>query len=474
MDHRFRSSELNEDASHCTLPHRGKSSAQLWLEFSTKVRCRTILIVSLPELGHLNPVLNLGCELAHRGHKVLLASCNFVEAKIQKRLEDAKIEFLGICDEAPDHNSVWSSLELYVQYNSMMLPGLRRAIAERMPDAILADFMTICAFETEADIPIAVNFADPVLFSMAGPHPSRLAALGTIFMVGFWAAPEVVPFAWKIMESLYCRLCLVNTCWGIQPRTLVPPNIVLTGPTGPRISEETLETPMPELNAWLSEVRGKNLPVVYVTFGSMVQLDAQQVQSIYNGLTAIPGIAVAWSLKEAAQKHLPELPKHVFIHHWFPQAEVVRLRDVVAVVTHCGWGGLMEIVMAGKPVIGVPFFGDQPMNASMAKQQGFGEVVPAERLSAAALTAAARKVLKDPSYSQKAQQAQAFVLASGGAWMGAMHVETLASHGCSQIVRRSPSLWQDLASKTGVAVVIGLACVAVADHLRRIIKDGKN
>jgi len=476
MDQGLCSSELNEDADNGALPPRGKSSASLWLEYSTKVVRRTILIVSLPELGHLNPVLNLGCELSHRGHHVLLASCSFVEAKIKKRLEDANITFVSICDDAAPKVQV--TLHLYLLYNRMMLPCLRKILQTTQPHAILADFMTTCAFEASSDIPVAVNFADPFLFTMAGPSPSRFAALGIVAValssgVPVSVVPGVVGFAWKIVENLYCRLCLVDTCWGIQPQALMPPNVVLIGPTGARVSDETLETPNQELNDWLLEVQEKNLKVVYVTFGSMVQLNEQQVQSIYKGLVAIPGIAVAWSLKESSQKHLPELPKHFFVHHWFPQAEVVRLQDVAAVMTHCGWGGLMEIVLAGKPIVAVPFFGDQPHNAEMAKAQGFGEVVLPRKLSPVAVTAAFEKVLNDSSYSQKAQQARASVLASGGAWQGAMCVESLANHGCSQIVRRTPSLLQELASKSGAVAVIGLACIAIVDHVRRFIKDIK-
>jgi UDP:flavonoid glycosyltransferase YjiC (YdhE family) len=32
-------------------------------------------------------------------------------------------------------------------------------------------------------------------------------------------------------------------------------------------------------------------------------------------------------------------------------------------VSHCGWGGVIEAIDAGKPILAVPEFADQPMNA---------------------------------------------------------------------------------------------------------------
>ena len=41
-------------------------------------------------------------------------------------------------------------------------------------------------------------------------------------------------------------------------------------------------------------------------------------------------------------------------------------------LTHCGWGGTTEFIMAGVPMVTFPHFGDQPMNSTMLIESGAG------------------------------------------------------------------------------------------------------
>jgi glucuronosyltransferase len=63
------------------------------------------------------------------------------------------------------------------------------------------------------------------------------------------------------------------------------------------------------------------------------------------------------------------------VRKWLPQRELLALEEVKAVITHCGWGGLTECVMCGKPMLAVPGFGDQPMNAKLLEERGIGLVL---------------------------------------------------------------------------------------------------
>lgn len=60
---------------------------------------------------------------------------------------------------------------------------------------------------------------------------------------------------------------------------------------------------------------------------------------------------------------------------WLPQGDLLQLEDVAVVMTHCGWGGLMECVTAGKPILAVPVFADQPINAIIAQQKGIAVIL---------------------------------------------------------------------------------------------------
>jgi len=446
------------------------------LEVSIEPRPRRVLVATLPELGHATPVLNIACELARRGNEVRFASCAFVEPKVAKVLTASGIDFVPLAADVepadkPDSEShrlkQIGSLTLYIYYNTQMRSSLASAVEDMQPDVILADFMTVCAFEVgdKYRVPVAVNFADTCLLNGVGSSPSRVVTAlfsGICVPVAagepFHRGPAISRFMWRIAACLYSRVCLVNTYWGMQEPDPMPPNVVLTGPTGQRLAGPVAKISNDELNQWVEQMRQEGRRIVYVTFGSMVVLSATQVRCIYDAVADLPGVAVAWSLKEAAQQHLPERPTHVFVHHWFPQAEFLMLPDVHAVITHCGWGGLMEIMLAGKPVVGVPFFGDQSFNAQLAKARGVGRVVRPRSMTASRLRSAVCKVMEEPSYTACARKMQQSLSSSGGAPAAAAEVEALATHGCEHITRRLPSAVPDLAfGLIGISVLVGAA-----------------
>jgi UDP:flavonoid glycosyltransferase YjiC (YdhE family) len=128
-----------------------------------------------------------------------------------------------------------------------------------------------------------------------------------------------------------------------------------------------------ELNEWLKWVRQEKLKVIYVTMGSMQKVLDFQITALYDGLDKVPGTAIAWSLKQDQQKLLPRegqgLPQKFFVNTWFPQAEALNLPEVAVVITHCGWGGLNEAILAGKPIVAIPFRADQPTNAKIVEER---------------------------------------------------------------------------------------------------------
>jgi len=76
------------------------------------------------------------------------------------------------------------------------------------------------------------------------------------------------------------------------------------------------------------------------------------------------GCRVIWSLKKEFK--LPvENDNDIWAMPWVPQVELLSHPAVKAGVSHCGWGGTMEFIAAGVPVIGWPHFFDQFKNASL-------------------------------------------------------------------------------------------------------------
>ena len=84
---------------------------------------------------------------------------------------------------------------------------------------------------------------------------------------------------------------------------------------------------------------------------------------------------------------------------WLPQNDILGHPKTRLFIAHAGINGLYESTYHGVPMICSPFFGDQPVNAQMAKQAGFAEVVDLETTSAEDFVSLIHKVLTQPRWA---------------------------------------------------------------------------
>ncbi|KAF3947430.1 hypothetical protein CMV_026432 [Castanea mollissima] len=107
--------------------------------------------------------------------------------------------------------------------------------------------------------------------------------------------------------------------------------------------------------------------VVYVSFGSVASLNAEQMtemawalrQTSYNFL---------WVVKITEDSNLPnnfmeETAGKGLLVTWCPQLEVLAHHALGCFITHCGWNSTVEAISFGVPMVGMPQFLDQMTNA---------------------------------------------------------------------------------------------------------------
>lgn len=107
--------------------------------------------------------------------------------------------------------------------------------------------------------------------------------------------------------------------------------------------------------------------VVYVSFGSVANLNAEQMtemawalrQTSYNFL---------WVVKITEDSNLPnnfmeETAGKGLLVTWCPQLEVLAHHALGCFITHCGWNSTVEAISFGVPMVGMPQFLDQMTNA---------------------------------------------------------------------------------------------------------------
>ncbi|KAG2707415.1 hypothetical protein I3760_05G147500 [Carya illinoinensis] len=108
--------------------------------------------------------------------------------------------------------------------------------------------------------------------------------------------------------------------------------------------------------------------VLYVSFGSMVSLTAEQMEEIARGLQE-SGSYFLWVVKESEQAKLPEgfveysAKEKGLLVTWCNQLEMLAHQAIGCFVTHCGWNSTLEGLSLGVPMVGVPQWADQLTDA---------------------------------------------------------------------------------------------------------------
>ncbi|XP_031625529.1 UDP-glucuronosyltransferase 2C1-like [Contarinia nasturtii] len=224
----------------------------------------------------------------------------------------------------------------------------------------------------------------------------------------------VMPKQQKLMEKLFpvaknwpsleemrrnVSLVLLNTHTTLGTPRPYTPNMIEVG--GMQIPKNIEPLP-PKIQKFLDEaVDG----AIFVSLGSNVlitKLPEHQYNAIVNAFKPYSNVRILIKSDENVI-----IPSHkqsdVLVEPWFNQQSILAHRNCKLFLTHGGLLSTTEAVHFGKPVVGIPFFFDQPLNMKLAEQKGFGISVPIETLNAENIATAVNKVLSVPSYAENAK-----------------------------------------------------------------------
>ncbi|OEL22032.1 UDP-glycosyltransferase 74E2 [Dichanthelium oligosanthes] len=118
--------------------------------------------------------------------------------------------------------------------------------------------------------------------------------------------------------------------------------------------------------AWLDAHPPRS--VVYTSFGSLSDLDPLEMREVAHGLLDA-GRPFLWVVRASEAHKLPAGYEDDcgrcggLVVSWLPQLEVLAHRAVGCFLTHCGWNSTAEALVTGVPMVAVPQWTDQPMNA---------------------------------------------------------------------------------------------------------------
>jgi MGT family glycosyltransferase len=391
---------------------------------------RRLLVAAFGDAGHAFPAIALGRALADRGHEVTIETWEERRAAV----EDAGLGFAAAEEyrmfPPPDPNSPEGA------HAAEAARALLPLLEDLRPHAVVSDILTLAPTlaAERAGIPLAtlIPHIYPVVepglpFFAVGLRPPR-TPLGR----GIWRAGQRMlnvgleqgrrdlnvqrerldlPPIDRFHGGISPDLALVGTFPQLEYSRRWPAGVEVTGPM-------TFELPHPEI-----ELPPGDDPLVLVAPSTAHDSENHLVRTALAALADEPVRVVATTNRVAPQRPI-ETPSNATLVEWLSYSQLMPAASLV--ISHGGHGTVARALGAGTPVLVCPLIGDMSETAMRVAWAKTGLSLPWRLCRPAPLRWAARRILRDPSFAERAGELAAWSREHDGAARGAELVERLA------------------------------------------------
>jgi len=400
--------------------------------------------LSMPLVGHLNPMTALARKLQSRGNEVVFIGIPDVEPAIHA----AGLTFMPYCEQEYPVGSMARILgpattmrglplaefayrELITGLNKAALEHLSEKLAEAEVEALVID--TIHSF---------IELV-PMSLGMPYVHIWNVLPVDTTGLTPptYFSWPhEITPEArerningWKKIESFFPPLWAVSKPyaeknsleinWSDPTATFSRLAVITQIPkefdfsdspwpdhfhySGPFHDEEgRKEIPFPWEN-----LDGR--PLIYASMGTLVNGVEQIYRTILKAIAMLPEIQIVISAGSNLNlDDLQPIPSNAIVVERAPQIDL--LKHAVLCITHAGLNTTLETLAQGVPIVAIPIGFDQPGVAARVAYHGVGEFIEPESLSAERLSELIQMVLNNPAYRDRARLFQKVITQARG------------------------------------------------------------
>ncbi|KAJ8541995.1 hypothetical protein K7X08_016861 [Anisodus acutangulus] len=133
----------------------------------------------------------------------------------------------------------------------------------------------------------------------------------------------------------------------------------------------------------------REFEVVYIALGSEVTIGQSEINELTHGLesSGLPFLSVLRKPSNSGNMDYIGLPdgfekriqaRGIVWKSWVPQLKIQSHESVGGFLTHCGWSSKIEGLMFGHPLIMLPFWVDQGLNARILEDKENGIEIPRE------------------------------------------------------------------------------------------------
>ena len=407
---------------------------------------KRVVLATHGTLGDVHPYVAIARELQRRGHRPVIATSEFHRHKI----ESTGIAFHPLrpdfsFDDRALHERLTEPTRGFERViREFMLPRLRETYedllaavdADAGADLLVSQILIFAAplvaertgvrwVSTELQPGAFLSIYDPPVLA-AVPALAKLRGLGPAFHAAMFGLAKVTARRWaepvlRLRQVLGLRpgsdpllagrhsphlvLALFSRVVGAAQRDW-PPNTLVTG--FPFYDENDLALPT-EIEQFVSEGE----PPVIFTLGSSAVWNAGSF-FVESAIAASRlGVRAVLVLGNDSRNHIPgSLPAQVVTTSYAPYAALFH--RAAAVVHQGGIGTIGQTLRAGKPMIVVPFGGDQYDNGARIERLGVGHTITRRKYSATRAAAALRQLLDSDTFRKRAADVGGHVRAEDG------------------------------------------------------------
>ncbi|KAJ4841426.1 hypothetical protein Tsubulata_009065, partial [Turnera subulata] len=346
-----------------------------------------LLLVPLPQQGHVAPFKKLAHQLASHGAKVTIFTTEFIHVRIAGgEVEDVRIVSIpdGLApgdDDNKDESQIVGIILKVIHLNlgdwikkaneqekdgkiSCIAGkmGLKQAALFTAPPKGLASILNIPklidagildandgSLKKEGVIHLSPNTIlakDELFWNIPGNKSQQASAFHHLLLV----SKTLMGTNWPVLCNWFPELDVSGDC--------LAPNMIPVGPL--------LASGQPSANLWSEDCTclswlDKQTPgsVIYVAFGSTTKFTQQQFDELALGLELV-GQPFLWVVRpDLSDGFAPEYPNGFKdrvanlgkVVHWAPQEKVLAHPSTACYLVHCGWNSTVEAISMGKPML---------------------------------------------------------------------------------------------------------------------------
>jgi zeaxanthin glucosyltransferase len=410
-------------------------------------------VISVPLSGHLNPMTALARKFRSRGHNVVFLG--FPDA--ERAVRAAGLDFISYGEEeypvgatpaayahlatlTGDDITRYSCQEVYPRRCKSALEHLPRKLSAAGIEALVIDkahhyvellplSMGIPYVQVWNTLHYDGSGVTPP-FNFNWPHQTTPEAMArnleavrkldaafipTVEIAKAWAKKNHLEIDWNAPGPTASRFAVLTQ----SPKEFdfedcpQPGAFYYTGPFQDHSGREAVPFPWEQLTGE---------PLVYASMGTLVNGLHYVYHAILEAIERLPGVQLVLSVgRNLRIAELGRIPSNAIVVPFAPQIELLNRASLC--ITHAGMNTTMESLAAGCPMVAVPVGFDQPGIATRIKYHGLGESLPVETLTVDNLSEAMQRVLRDPSYRNKARYFQEVIAKTRGLDLAADIVE---------------------------------------------------